>query len=50
MREREERQRAEKINKQLQEKAKSLEMSAKETAEGNKKHCWLGYYCIIVVP
>lgn len=33
-RERAERQRAQEINKQLEEKAKSLEMSARETAEG----------------
>jgi hypothetical protein len=35
VRERGERQKAEEINKQLEEKAKSLEMSARETAEGN---------------
>jgi hypothetical protein len=35
VRERGERQKAEEINKQLDEKAKSLEMSARETAEGN---------------
>ena len=34
LREREERRKAQEINKQLQEQAKSLEMSAKETAEG----------------
>ena len=35
VRERGERQKAEEINKQHEEKAKSLEMSARETAEGN---------------
>ncbi len=33
--ERAEREKAEEMNKQLEEKAKSLEMSAREAAEGN---------------
>ena len=35
LREREERQKAQEINKQLEERAKSLEMTAQEAAEGN---------------
>ena len=35
LREREERQKSQEINKQLEERAKSLEMTAQEAAEGN---------------
>ena len=35
LREREERQKAQEINKQLEERAKYLEMTAQEAAEGN---------------
>ena len=38
LREREERQKAQEINKQLEERAKSLEMTAHEAAEGSIEH------------
>ena len=38
LREREQRQKAQEISKQLEERAKSLEMTAQEAAEGNIRH------------
>ena len=38
LREREERQKAQEINKQLEERAKSLEMTAHEAGEGSIEH------------